>query len=132
MKTKFAKTWVSSVQPRRQRKYRYNAPLHLRSSFLSVNLSKELRKKYGTRNIKVRTGDKVKILRGNFKGKEGAVTEIDMKSSKVYVAKIETSKREGAKARVPQNPSNLQIIDLILDDKKRKEKLASFKKPEEK
>lgn len=132
MKSKFSKTWNSSVQPRKQRKYRYNAPIHVRTSFLSVNLSKPLREKYGTRNFNLRKGDKVKILRGNFKSKEGVVEQVDIKNQKVYISKIEITKKDGSKARVPQNPSNLQIIDLKLDDKKRKEKLAKFKKSEEK
>jgi len=127
MKSEFSKTWNKSVKPRKQRKFRYKAPFHVKSKFLNVNLSKELREKYGTRNIRLRIGDKVKILRGNFKGKEGAVTDIDLKNTKVFVDKIEITKTEGAKVRRPLNPTNLQIVDLKLDDKKRKDKLAKFK-----
>jgi len=131
MKARFSGTWNKSKQPRKQRKYRYNAPLHVKGKFLSVNLSKELRKKYGVRNVRLRTGDKVRVLRGNHKGKEGSVDEINLKSTKVYVTKIELTKKEGAKVRVPINPSNLQILDLNLDDKKRKAKFVSTKKEEE-
>src|SRR3989338_176397 len=46
MKNKFSTKWKESKQPRKQRKYRANAPLHLRKKFVNVNLSKELRKKY--------------------------------------------------------------------------------------
>jgi len=127
MKSEFSKTWKSSVKPRKQRKYRYKAPFHIKSKFMNVNLSKELREKHGTRNLRLKVGDKVKILRGNFKGKEGAVVEIDLKNTKVYVNKIEVTKMEGTKVRRPLNPTNLQIIDLKLDDKKRKDKLAKFK-----
>jgi len=123
MKTKFSTKWNKSVQPRKQRKYRFNAPLHKRQKFMTVTLSKELRKKYGTRNITLRKGDKVKILRGNFKKKEGKVEEINLKLTKVYVTKIERSKKDGSKAKVPLNPTNLQIIELNLDDKLRKTKL---------
>lgn len=131
MKTRFSGTWNKSKQPRKQRKYRYNAPLHIKGKFLSVNLSKELRKKYGVRNVRLRVGDKVKVLRGNHKGKEGNVDEINLKNTKVYVTKIELTKKEGAKVRVPINPSNLQVLDLNLDDKKRKAKFTSTKKEEE-
>lgn len=123
MKTEFSKTWKSSTQPRKQRKYRANAKLHTKTNFLTANLSKELRKKHDKRNAKLRKGDKVKILRGNFKGKDGKVEEIDHKTLKVYITKIEITKKDGSKVRVPQNASNLQITELDLTDKKRKAKL---------
>ncbi|MCF7866550.1 50S ribosomal protein L24 [Candidatus Woesearchaeota archaeon] len=123
MKTKFSKTWNKSVQPRKQRKYNYNAPLHVKQKSLSVNLSKELRQKYGLRNIPVRTGDKVLIQRGSFKGKDGKVEELNLKTSKIYITKIERTKKDGSKTRVPMLPSNLQIVELNLEDKKRKAKI---------
>ena len=131
MKTRFSKTWNSSVQPRKQCKYRYNAPLHIKGKFLSISLSKELRKKYNKRSLRARVGDKVKVLRGQFKGREGPIDEIDMKNTKVYITKIEVTKREGAKVRAPINPTNMQITELKLDDKKRKAKLNK-EKPEAK
>ncbi len=45
MKKKFSTSWKASRQIRKQRKYRENAPLHLRNKFMTANLSKELRKK---------------------------------------------------------------------------------------
>ncbi|MGV8162946.1 MAG: 50S ribosomal protein L24 [Candidatus Nanoarchaeia archaeon] len=124
MKTKFAKTWISSTQPRKQRKYRFNAPLSTKRKFLSINLSKELRKKYGIRNIKPRTGDKVRVVRGTYKTKSGPIEKIDTKNLKIYVTKIELTKRDGSKSKVPIHPSNMQITDLNLSDKLRKNKLS--------
>lgn len=128
MKSKFSKTWKSSVQPRKQRKYVHNAPKHTKSTMLSANLSKELRTKYGTRSIRIRKGDKVKVLRGNFKGKDGKVEEVDTKKTRIYIEKIGRSKKDGSKTRVPINITNVQIVELDLDDKKRKKKVTSFKK----
>lgn len=87
---------------------------------MSVNLSKELRKKYGKRNIPIRKGDKVKVLRGQFKGKTGKINKVSLKKRKVYIEGIESVKKDGTKAFVPVTPSNLQIQELILEDKKRK------------
>ena len=126
MKKTFSKSWNSSTQPRKQRKFRFNAPLATKGKFLSVNLSKELRKKYGTRSLRARVGDKVKVIRGKFKGREGNIEEVDIRKTKIYISKLEVTKKEGAKIRVPLNPSNLQIIELKLDDKKRKAKLAKL------
>ena len=119
MKTKFNKNWKASKQPRKQRKYLATAPLHIKRKLLATNLSKELRKKYGRRNIELRKGDLVKILRGKFKKKQGKVIRIKTKSLKVYIENIQVKKREGSKIDVPVKASNLQIIELNAEDKKR-------------
>ncbi len=123
MKQKFSTSWKSSKQPRKQRKYLANAPLHIKRKFLSMNLSKELREKYGRRNIVGRKGDKIKILRGKYKGKEGKIIRVMLKISKVHTEGIQVKKLDGSKVNVKLQPSNLQIIELNLDDKKRMEKL---------
>jgi large subunit ribosomal protein L24 len=119
MKTKFNKNWKSSKQPRKQRKYRANAPLHVKRKLIGVNLSKELRKKHNRRNIPLRKNDVVKIMRGKFKGKKGKVTRIDGKRQRVFVEEVQIKKMDGSKAEVPLVASNLQIVELNLDDKKR-------------
>lgn len=131
MKQKFSKHWKSSKHPRKQRKYRANAPLHIKKKFVSVNLSNELRKKYGKRNLPVRKGDIVKIMVGKFKKKQGKILEVKLKISKVIVEGIQIKKMGGSKANVKMQPSNLQIIELNLDDKKRMKKLG-VKKEEKK
>ncbi|MCF7910605.1 50S ribosomal protein L24 [Candidatus Pacearchaeota archaeon] len=130
MKQKFSKKWNASKQPRKQRKFIANAPLHIRRRFLSVNLSKELRKKHEKRNIVLRKNDKVKIMRGKFKGKTGKVLEIDTKRTRAYVEGIQIKKLDGSKANVPIKTSNLQIIELDLEDKKRLKKLQEKPKTE--
>lgn len=120
---KFNKKWNHSTQPRKQRKFRYNAPLHLRQKMVHVHLSSELRKKYSTRNVQVRKGDKIKVLRGQYKKKEGKVERVLLKRELVFVNGIETIKKDGTKNLVALKPSNLMIIDLNLEDKIRKQKL---------
>ena len=123
MKSIFSKSWISSKQPRKQRKYRYNAPEHIKKKFVSVNLSKELREKYSKRNFPLVKGDKVKVMRGQFKGKEGEVERVDMRNIKIIVQGVENIKKDGTKVSYPIDPSNLRITDLKLDDKKRKASL---------
>ncbi len=117
------KTWLSSwkrsVQPRKQRKYQYQAPKHVRGKLLSAHLSKELRQKYKCRSIRLRKGDKVKIVRGEFRGKEGKIERVDLKKSRVYLAQIEISKKDGSKVRPPIPASNLVILELEANDKRR-------------
>ncbi len=119
MKKEFTTKWKGSSQPRKQRKYLAKAPLHIKRKLLSVNLSKDLRAKQKTRNVVLNKGDKVKIIRGKYKGKEGKVTEILIKQLKVYIENIQTKKQDGSSVNVPIKASNLQIVELNLEDKKR-------------
>lgn len=132
MKQKFVNSWVESVQPRKQRKYRYNAPLHTRHKFLSANLSKELRKKYGMRNIPLRKGDEVIVMRGKFAKKKGKILDVKLKRSKVTVEGINRKKTDGTKVNVYLDPSILQIISANADDSKRSKKMKVEKKIEKK
>lgn len=123
-KTKFSETWKRSKQPRKQRKYRFNAPLHTKNKFLSSHLSKELKEKYNRRNITTRKEDKVKVLRGQFKGKIGKIERVDLKKTKVYITGMELIKKDGTKVLYPIHPSNILITELNLDDKRRIKTLA--------
>jgi len=119
MKSTFNTKWTASKQPRKQRKYTANAPLHIRHKFLSAQLSKELRKKHNKKNIPLRKGDEVLIMRGSHKKKKAKVISINLTKSKVVLEGIQQTKRDGSKVAIPFHPSNLQIQTLTLDDKKR-------------
>lgn len=130
MRSAFATTWKKSVQTRKQRKYAYNAPYHVKGRFLSAHLSKELKEKHGKRSVRVRTGDKVKVLRGTYKGREAKVEKVDAQRGKVYLTRVEARKMDGTSTPVAFNPSNLAITELDLSDKKRKAKLEQQEKKE--
>jgi large subunit ribosomal protein L24 len=123
MKNIFSKFWKASKQPRKQRKYRYNAPLHIKRKFISVNLEKDLRETYGKRNVKVRVGDKVKVTAGQFKKRIGKVVRVDMKKLKLHIEGVELTKRDGSKVTYPTDPSNVKILELDLTDKLRKKSI---------
>jgi large subunit ribosomal protein L24 len=108
-----------SKKPRKQRKFLYKAPLHLRRKMISAHLSKELREQYKRRSLPLRKGDEVKVMRGEFKGKVGKVVEIDTKKYKVYVDTVKKKRSVGTEYLVPISPSNLMIVKLNLDDKYR-------------
>ncbi len=119
MKKDWSPKWIGSSQPRKQRKYRYNAPLHARRKFLSAHLSKELRERYGKRSIPLRKGDEVSVMKGGFKGFTGNVDRIDMSTSKVYIEGVKRKKVDGSETTVPIDPSNVMITKLTLEDKMR-------------
>jgi large subunit ribosomal protein L24 len=112
-----------SKKARKQRKFLYQAPLHLRRKMLAAHLSKELREKYKRRSFPLRKGDEVEIMRGEFKGKKGKISRVDLKNYRVYIEGITRKKTTGIEVQVPIHPSNLRIISLNLDDKKRVEAL---------
>jgi large subunit ribosomal protein L24 len=124
MRKKFSTMWKSSKQPRKQRKYIANAPLHIKRKLMSVNLSKELRKKYQKRSVPLRKKDTVKIMRGKFKGKKGKIIKVLLKTQKVEVEGIQIKKQDGSKVNIKLRPSNLQIIELNVEDKKRNKALS--------
>ncbi len=125
MKSKFSIKWSGSTQPRKQRKYVANAPLHVKKNFMHAHLSEDLRKKYGKRSFQVRKGDKVTILRGDHKGKSGKVEAVSIKKQFVRVSGIDYLKKDGSKEFYPLKASNLMITELQLNDKKRKAKLEA-------
>ena len=63
-------------------------------------------------------------MRGSFKKKKAKVIAVNHKKSRVALENIQRSKKDGAKVNVHFHPSNLQIIALNLDDKKRMESLS--------
>ena len=112
-------SWKASKSPKKQRKYRYYAPLHIKQKLLRAHLSTELKKKHGKRSFSVKKGDKVKIVVGQYKGKTGKVERVDLKKSKVYIEGIDLLKKDGSKTKYPLDPSNLILTELNLDDKMR-------------
>tara|TARA_Y100000310_G_scaffold330946_1_gene403611 strand:- start:1790 stop:2185 length:396 start_codon:yes stop_codon:yes gene_type:complete len=128
----WSRLWNRSSDVRKQRKFRYNAPLHTKQKFMHAHLSSELRKKYGRRSFGLRVGDKVKVLRGQFRKRTGKINKVSLVYEKVYIEGVELVKKEGAKAFYPVAASNLMITELNLDDKRRKAKVEKNVKKEKK
>jgi len=118
MKT-WSSNWKASTKTKKQRKYAAKAPLHIKAKFLAAHLSKELRQKHKMRSIRLRRGDRVKVVRGNFKGRTGKIESVDVKNTTVYITGIEFVKKEGSKSLYPIKPSKLVIQELELGDKRR-------------
>jgi large subunit ribosomal protein L24 len=119
MKKEWSPKWSGSRQPRKQRKYRHNAPLHIRRKFLSSHLSKELRERFGKRSVPVRKGDEVLVMTGSFRGIRGNVERVDLGRTRVYVESVKRKKVDGSEVTVPLHPSNVMITKLALEDKAR-------------
>ena len=108
-----------SKQPRKQRKARYNAPLHIRQKFMGARLSDDLSKEYGTRSAAVIKGDSVKVMRGDFKGTEGKVQTVSLLNGTITVDGVISTKVDGTEVPRPIYPSNVMITKLELKDGRR-------------
>ncbi len=115
-----------SHQPRKQRKMIYEAPKHRRQKMMKAHLSQNLYEKYGMRNLVVRKGDVVRVMRGKFKGHEGKVVEVNLKNMKIAVEGVTIRRTDNKSVQFWLDPSNVEIIKLELSDPKRKEKIYSI------
>jgi len=71
----------------------------------------------------VRKGDTVKILRGDFAGIEGKITNIDTKRQRLFVEGVSREKVAGTSTNVSVHSSKVMITKLNLDDKWRAESI---------
>lgn len=120
--TEWSRNWKSSKNPSKQRKYRRNAPLHVKDKLVSANLDSELREELGTRSIKIRTGDRVKVVRGDDNGASGIVNIIDRENTRVYIDGLDVERQDGSTSPKPFRPSNLQVVALNIENLDRVEK----------
>lgn len=130
MRQIFSTNWKSSKQPRKQRKYLHNLPLHLKQKQMGSCLDKELRKKYGIRTLEVKKGDEVLILRGKFKKKTGKIIKVNRVKNKVSIEGLNVTKKDGNKVPVLFHPSKIKIIKLNDEDKKRLKRSNKIKEKE--
>lgn len=125
MKKSYSPSWRGSAQPRKQRKFRANAPLHVRQKMVAAHLAKELRKSYGKRAVPLRKGDEVIILTGAHKGMRSKVARIDLSRLTVELENLKAKKRSGQEVAVRIEPSNLLIVQPDLSDKRRFKRLKN-------
>ncbi len=114
---------MKTIQPRKQHKMLHEAPSHVRSKLFSAPLSSTLKDTHRVSSIPVRTGDTVRLMRGDKKGVEGKVTRIDRSRYRLFVEGITREKVDGTAIQVPIHPSKVMITNLNLDDKRRRESL---------
>ncbi|MEQ9714837.1 MAG: 50S ribosomal protein L24 [Candidatus Asgardarchaeia archaeon] len=106
-----------STQPRKQRKFLYEAPHHKRAKMMCAPLSPELRAQYGFRSLPVREGDTVIVTSGIYKNYEGTVEKVDRKKYRVYISGVTMEKVDGTTVPVPIHHSKVMIVKLNLKDK---------------
>lgn len=116
------------TKPSKQRKMIFQAPDHVRHKLLASHFSPELRGTHIVKNLPVRSGDTIRIMRGDHRGFEGKVSRIDRNKYRIYIEGLTREKVDGTTIFVPIHPSKIMITRLNLDDKWRKNILERKKK----
>jgi large subunit ribosomal protein L24 len=110
-------------EPSKQRKAIYEAEGQRLRKLLAAPLSEELRTAQGRKSCPVRKGDTVKIVRGDFAGVEGKVTDVDTHRRRLFVEGVSREMTSGTSTNVSVHTSKVMITKLSLDDKWRAESI---------
>ena len=107
---------------------------------ISAPISKDLRKKYSRRSVRIMADDTVKVIRGEYKGISGKVTKVSTQNNSIAIEGNKKEKLKGEKIDVYIHSTNVIITGLNTDDKwrlkilekKPKSKIKSMKEEEKK
>ena len=100
-----------------------HTPKHVRDGMIHSTLAENLREEYGRRSIRVIKGDNVRVMRGEYNGIEGKIEKVNTQRGTLAIEGIQREKVRGGNVKVQIHASNVKIIGLNLDDKKRENRL---------
>jgi len=95
----------------------------MRHRLFSAPLSDALKTTHKVGSVPLRSGDTVRVMRGDKKGVEGKVTRVDRGKYRLFVEGVTREKVDGSAVQIPVHPSKVMITSLNLDDKWRRESL---------
>jgi large subunit ribosomal protein L24 len=84
---------------------------------LSAHLATELSSRYQSRRVPLRTGDRVRVMRGEFAGLEGKIERLDYSTGRIFVEGMTREKAAGVSSKFPVHSSKVLIMELNLSDK---------------
>lgn len=117
------------TKPRTQRKRLFQSSPHTYSRYFSAALSPDLKLKHNTNAYPLRKGDTVRVTRGDRKGFEGKITNVNRRKRRIFIEGVTREKVDGSAIQIPVHPSKVVITNLNLDDKLRRETLKQRKSP---
>ncbi len=79
----------------------------------------------------MRTGDSVRVMRGDFAGLEGKVQRVDYSNGRIFVEGMSREKAAGVASQLPIHVTKVRITNLNLSDKWRSGLLAERGKSRE-
>jgi large subunit ribosomal protein L24 len=84
---------------------------------LSAHLNEELAGRYNARHLPIRTGDSVRIMRGDFAGLEGKIERVEYSTGRIFVEGMVREKAAGVSSKLPVHASKVIVTNLNLSDK---------------
>ena len=130
---------VKSMKPGKQRKAHFNAPMHEKRKRLAARLllDKPDSRFDGVRNLTIRVGDTVRVIRGdlsyggkrhggkrNTEALSGAVLRIDSENGRLFIEGAKASKSDNKEEAVPVHASNVVVVKIDETDKLRIQQLT--------
>ncbi len=95
----------------------YRATNQTTNKQICAPISKDLRKKYSRRSIRIMINDTVKVIRGEYNGLTGKVAKISLENNSVAIEGNKKEKLKGEKIDVYIHSTNMIITSLNTDDK---------------
>jgi len=109
---------IQSKKPGKQRKALFNVQNHQRSKLLSCRLADFLREEYGIKRLPLKTGDQVRVVRGEYTDFEGEVIEIFGKTQRAKIKEAVFEKTDGTQYHPSIHVSKLILTKFRKEGKK--------------
>jgi large subunit ribosomal protein L24 len=90
---------------------------------LRAPLSSDLKSKYGKNSIRIRTGDSVRLIKGEYSGVEGKVQKVYPSEGRITIEGVTREKIAGGTTPIRIHAANVLVTGVNLDDKFRRAKL---------
>ena len=119
MKLKIQSSKPTSVRKRLLQ----NAVREKSKSSLRAPLSTELKSRYGKNSVRIRIGDSVKLVKGEYSGVEGKVQKVYPIEGRLTIEGVTREKIAGGTTPIRIPSSNVIITGVTLDDKFRRAKI---------
>lgn len=120
-----------SSKPRKQRKRQIEAPLHQRKKMLRGHLAPKYLEAGKKRSLTIRKGDQVRIMRGEHRGEEGKVENVNLKNLTITIEGVTQAKADESRSARMIHASNIMIIRPDMSDRRRLMKFGRIVEEEE-
>jgi large subunit ribosomal protein L24 len=116
---------VASAKPSKVRRRMFSASSRRLGKIINARLSDDLRTKYAFKTVRIKKGDSVRIVRGEYAGVEGKVTGVVTRDGAITVEGVYRERVKGEQTPVKISASKVLITSLNLEDKLRKARFES-------
>ena len=107
-----------------------HVPKHVRDAMICSSLADNLREQYTRKSVRVKKGDNVRVMRGEYSGIEGKIEKVNTQRGTLAIEGVQREKVRGGNVKVQIHASNVQVIGLNLEDKLRENRLRGNKNTE--